>query len=127
MAGLSAFSVWRRVRNGYVCRRDGYGFAKKNPGICLEMVSPFDAQAEKWETEYKKRHDFLFANADIVTMTGHEYTKSAMFVRNRYLVNNADLVLAAYDGQPGGTAMTINYAKKMGVRVCIIRPVAEKN
>nr|CAI9744592.1 hypothetical protein [uncultured bacterium] len=100
---------------------------KKNPGICLEMVSPFDAQAEKWETEYKKRHDFLFANADIVTMTGHEYTKSAMFVRNRYLVNNADLVLAAYDGQPGGTAMTINYAKKMGVRVCIIRPVAEKN
>ena len=96
---------------------------KQYPGICLEMVSPFDSQTEKWGTEYKKRHDYLFENADIVTMTGHVYTKSALFTRNRYLVNSADLLLAAYDGQPGGTAMTISYAKKVGVQVCIIRPV----
>ena len=35
----------------------------------------------------------------------------------------ADLLLAAYDGQPGGTAMTIGYAKANGVTVQIIRPV----
>ena len=46
-----------------------------------------------------------------------------MFIRNRYLVNNADLLLAAYDGQPGGTAMTIGYAKANGVTVQIIQPV----
>ena len=45
---------------------------------------------------------------------------------NRYLVDNADLLLAAYDGQPGGTQMTCEYAKKVGVDVCKIPPVVEK-
>ena len=93
------------------------------PEIILEMVSPFDAQAAKWSPELQARHDRLFEVADITTATGHEYTKGAMFTRNRYLVSNADLLLAAYDGQPGGTAMTIQNAKANGVRVQVIRPV----
>jgi len=95
---------------------------KEYPGILLEMVSPFDAQSAKWAPEYQWRHATLFGKADIVTATGHEYTKSCMFVRNRYLVDNADLLLAAYDGQPGGTEMTIRYAKQMGIQVCCIKP-----
>ena len=80
-------------------------------------------QASTWPEKYRTRHDLLFELADITTATSHVYTKSAMFIRNRYLVNNADLLLAAYDGQPGGTAMTIGYAKANGVTVQIIRPV----
>ena len=95
----------------------------KYPDIVLEMVSPFDAQAAKWAPQYQRRHDWLFEEADIVTATGHEYTKSAMFARNRYLVDNADVLLAAYDGQPGGTQMTIQYAKQTGIQVCCIKPV----
>lgn len=98
----------------------------KHPEITLEMVSPFDAQAEKWAPQYQRRHDLLFSQADMVTATGHEYTKSAMFTRNRYLVNNADVLLAAYDGQPGGTQMTVQYAKQMGIQVCCINPIVEK-
>lgn len=41
-------------------------------------------------------------------------------------MDNADLLLAAYDGQPGGTKMTYEYAKKVGVDVCKIPPVVEK-
>lgn len=95
------------------------------PGVKLEMVSPFDDQAAKWSAEYRARHDRLFAQADIVTATGHAYTKGCMFTRNRYLVNNADLLLAAYDGQPGGTAMTIDYARKIGVQVLVISPLSK--
>ena len=57
------------------------------------------------------QHDWLFAQADITTATGHTYTRSAMFRRNHYLVDNADLLLAAYDGQSGGTAMTCELAR----------------
>lgn len=39
-----------------------------------------------------------------------------------YLVDNADMLLAAYDGQPGGTEMTIRYARQMGIQVCCIPP-----
>ena len=44
-------------------------------------------------------------------------------LRKQHPEVNADLLLAAYDGQPGGTAMTIGYAKANGVTVQIIRPV----
>ena len=81
---------------------------KKYPEILLEMVSPFDAQSAKWAPEYQWRHAELFGRADIVTATGHTYTKSCMFVRNRYLVENADLLLAAYDGQTEETEITAN-------------------
>lgn len=95
----------------------------KYPEITLEMVSPFDGQADKWSDEYKERHNRLFAEADVVTVTGHKYTKSCMFTRNRYLVANADLLLAAFDGKQGGTAMTVEYAKKMRVQVLCIPPL----
>lgn len=95
----------------------------QNPNIYLEMVSPFDGQTSKWTDEYRARHDVLFEQADVVTATSHGYTKSCMFVRNRYLVANADLLLAAFDGQPGGTAMTVDYARKMGVQVLQIPPL----
>ena len=52
---------------------------EKYPWIILEMVSPFDAQADRWNDEYRMRHDRLFASADVVTATGHEYTKACMF------------------------------------------------
>ncbi len=31
--------------------------------------------------------------------------------------------LTAYDGQPGGTQMTIRYARQLGIQVCCIKPV----
>ena len=81
------------------------------------MVSPYDGQAAKWESEYRERHTLLFAAADVVTASGREYTKGSMLRRKRYLVENADLVLATYDGQPGGTAMAVQYAREMGIPV----------
>lgn len=90
------------------------------PWILLEMVSPYDGQAEKWDEDYHQRHDRLFDQADITTATGHAYSKDCMFRHNRYLVDNADPILAAYVGQPGGTAMTVDYAHRTGIPVqCI--------
>ena len=94
------------------------------PWIMLEMVSPFDGQADRWEPKYQARHSRLFEQADMVTAVSHQYTRACMFIRNRYLVNNADLLLAAYDGQAGGTAMTVEYAHNMDVPVQLIMPMA---
>lgn len=97
----------------------------KYSDIVLEMVSPFDAQAAKWAPEYRERHDLLFDAADIVTATGHEYTKSAMFARNRYMVNHANVLLAAYDGKTGGTQKTVQFARQAGIQIYTIRPVVK--
>ena len=65
----------------------------------------------------------LFALADIVTATGHNFSPYCMHRRNRYLADNADLLLAAYDGTPGGTAETVAMARALGVPVRILPPV----
>ena len=85
---------------------------EKYPWVRLIMVIPFDGQADRWEPEYQARHARLFEEADMVTAISHQYTRSCLFIRNRYLVNNADLLLAAYDGQAGGTAMTVEYGPR---------------
>ena len=72
--------------------------------------------------ELSARNDRLFAQADIATATSHAYTRSAMFRRNHYLVANADLLLVAYDGLPGGTAMTCEMARLYDVPVMKIKP-----
>ena len=89
----------------------------RNPEILLEMVSPFDGQAARWSAEDRARHDRLFALADIVTATGHEFSPGCLQRRNRYLVDNADLLLAATVGVRGGTEQTVAYARRAGVPV----------
>ena len=94
----------------------------QHPDMILEMVSPFDDQAARWSPELRVRHDRLFAQADVTIATGLAYTRSALFRRNHYLVDNADLLLAAYDGQPGGTAMTCDLARRYDVPIMKIKP-----
>ena len=90
------------------------------PGLVLEMVSPFDAQAARWSAAYRARHDRLFDEADIVTATGHRFSPTCLERRNRYRVDNADLLLAAYDGLPGGTRQTVEYARSLGIPVRVL-------
>ena len=61
--------------------------------------------------------------ADVVTVLSHEYTKSCLFARNRYLVTQVDILLACFDGKEGGTKNTVEYAQRNGCRVCLIPPV----
>lgn len=97
---------------------------KEFPWIVLEMVSPFDAQPDRWNDAYKARHADLFNRADIVTVISHAYTQSCLSRRNHYLVDNADLMLAVFDGIPGGTAGTVAYAVAEHVPVRYV-PVTE--
>lgn len=46
--------------------------------------------------------------------------RAATFIRNRQIVENADMVLAFWDGKSKGTQYTINHAKKLGKQVQIV-------
>lgn len=49
-----------------------------------------------------------------------KYGKSAPIIRNKMIVNNADAILAIWDGTSKGTAFTIDFAKKKGKQVIIV-------
>lgn len=96
---------------------------EKYPWVRLVMVIPFDGQADKWSREQRGRWLEIIEASDRVIRISHAYDKGVFFRRNHYLVENANLLLAAYDGQPGGTAGTVAYAKRHGVRVVRLAPV----
>ena len=96
---------------------------EKYPWIRLIMVIPFDGQADKWSREQRGRWLEIIEASDKVIHISHRYDKGVFFQRNHYMVENADLLLAAFDGQPGGTAGTVAYAKRHGVRVVRLAPV----
>lgn len=96
---------------------------EKYPWVRLIMVIPFDGQADKWSREQRGRWLSIIEASDRVIHISHAYDKGVFFRRNHYLVENADLLLAAFDGRPGGTAGTVAYAKRHGVRVVRLAPV----
>ena len=56
----------------------------------------------------------LLKECDIVKVHTGQYSKNCYMVRNRYMVDCSDLVIAVHDGRKsGGTAATIRYAHRM--------------
>lgn len=89
---------------------------KQYPWLTLEMVVPFDGQANDWTDIDKVRRAHIFEQADFITHTSHVYDPKVYYRRNLYMVQKADYLLAAFDGKPGGTQMTINLAHAHGVK-----------
>ena len=90
--------------------------------VRLECAIPFSSQADRWRERDKFRRERILAAADSVVTLSEEYTKSAFFLRNRYMVDGADAIVCCYDGKTGGTAYTIDYAKRMGKVIIQINP-----
>lgn len=51
----------------------------------------------------------------------HKRYRHAYHHRNRLIVENCDLVVAFWDGRSTGTKYTIDYARKLGVDVRIVK------
>ena len=60
------------------------------------------------------------AECDEVSLLQRDYSPGCMQRRNRYMVEHASLLLAVYDGMPGGTMNTILLARRSGCRVITI-------
>ena len=93
-----------------------------NPLLTLEMALPCPEQAARWRREDRLRHELLCEEADVLTVISEFYTPFCMYERNRFLAESCDILLAVYDGTPGGTRMTVGLAYDAGKRIEIIRP-----
>ena len=88
--------------------------------VTVEAAIPFEGQAERWPERDRARRERLLARCDFETVVQHEYDRGCMQRRNRYMVDRSGLLLAAYNGSPGGTMRTIAYAMRQGLRLEII-------
>lgn len=74
---------------------------------------------DKWSAEWVNAYNSLLGEADLVKYICPGYSKAAYQKRNEWMVDRASRVIAVYNGEPGGTRNTVEYAKKTGVSVWI--------
>jgi len=73
---------------------------------------PFLGQERMWPSESKIRYQYLLKHAeDVVYVCDPGYAPWKMQVRNKWMVDHSDLVLALWNGTEGGTANCIEYAQ----------------
>lgn len=90
---------------------------KKYPGVRLCLFLPCKDQTRGWSEGAKAAYDAVLERADSVIYTSDEYTRWCMHARNRAMVDGSDLCVAYCSSQTGGTAYTVEYAKKNGVKI----------
>ncbi len=91
-----------------------------HPDVSLEAAIPCGTQPDKWSAGQRQRYNRLLDSCDKVTVLQISYTPDCMQRRNRYMVDHASLLLACYNGHPGGTMNTILYAQRQDVKVILI-------
>ncbi|MBQ8510203.1 MAG: DUF1273 family protein [Clostridia bacterium] len=94
---------------------------RTNPAVRLTAAVPCPEQAKRWTYEQQKRYRRLLEQCDKVEIVSDHHWQGCMAVRNQWMVNRAAHLIAVYDGsQTGGTAQTINYARRLERNVIVI-------
>jgi len=87
------------------------------PQLKLILVLPCLSQAQKWSRRDQEIYERIKAQANKVVYTSQEYTRDCMFKRNRHLVDHSGTCICYLTKSEGGTAYTVNYARKQGLKI----------
>lgn len=92
----------------------------------VEVVAavPFVGQEKDWSDDQRARYNTLLKNCDEVTVISEGNKKNAFLARDRYLVDNADVILAVYNTKRvrSGTGYTVRYAMGQDKPIIILDP-----
>ena len=94
----------------------------RHPEITLECAFPCETQAIKWSDSQRERYYRIASECVKETMLQHHYTNDCMQNRNKYMVDNSDIVIAVWNGKPSGTGSTVRYAHEKGKTIIVIDP-----
>jgi uncharacterized phage-like protein YoqJ len=89
----------------------------KDPNIRLDLFLPCREQADKWDERSREYYSYIISKADNVIYVRENYVNGCMLERNRRMVEGSDFCIGFCTSKKGGSAYTLNYAKKKNVRV----------
>jgi uncharacterized phage-like protein YoqJ len=89
----------------------------KGSDIRLIAALPCPKQDARWCAEDRRRFHALLERADDIHILCDRYTPYCMGACNLWMVEQSSLLIAVFDGSPGGTANTIAHAERLGLRI----------
>lgn len=106
-----------------ICAETVLELKKQYRDIKLIGAIPCKNQEIKWIKKEQERYRKLVKQLDGIRCIYDEYIGAeCMLERNEYMVNNSSLMIALFNGLAGGTKKTIDYARKQGLEIIIIKP-----
>jgi len=90
---------------------------KTCPSLRLHIIVPCSNQTRGWREEDVIRYENVTAIADEVKCLSPVYFDGCMHVRNRYMVDNSELLIAYLKSISGGSGYTVRYAEGQGKSV----------
>ena len=95
---------------------------RARPDVTLEAAVPCPEQSGTWPRRDQARYRRILEACDFETLVQDHYSPGCMQRRNRYMVDHSALIIAVYDGLPGGTRQTLEYAIRQKVDFVDIQP-----
>lgn len=105
------------------CAEAVLSLREKHPDVRLTAVIPCRGQENRWNPADQRRYHDILGKCDKVLCISESYTSDCMKKRNTALVDLCDVLVAVFDGKPGGTKQTVDLASKRGRKTIIIPPV----
>lgn len=93
---------------------------RRRPDVTLEGAVPCPEQADRWPEEDRRQWRALLDACDLETVVQHRYDRYCMLRRDRYMVDRSRYILAVFDGSPGGTRYTLDYASRQGLHIFLL-------
>ena len=89
----------------------------------IECAVPCINQSSRWYKDSVDLYNSILKQSDKVTYVSNKpYSPQCMQDRNKYMVDNCDLLIAVWNGTSGGTANCIKYAKSQHKPIVYINP-----
>ena len=93
---------------------------ESNPAIHLVAASPYRGFESRWSADWQSRYNAIMQQADLVRFVCPGYSRDCFQRRNEWMVDRSSRVIAGYNGEPGGTRNTIEYAERNRVQTLVV-------
>jgi len=90
---------------------------ESNPAIHLVAASPYRGFESRWSADWQSRYNAILQQADLVRFVCPGYSRDCFQRRNEWMVDRSSRVIAVYNGEPGGTRNTIEYALQHHIQI----------
>ena len=93
---------------------------KHDPRLKLICALPHPGFGQHWGGGWTGRFQRVLAEADLERTICPAFSYGSYQARNEWMVRHSNMVIAAFNGEPGGTKNTLDFAKRSGVPCVII-------
>ena len=109
-SGIKHFICGMALGCDFYCAEAVIRLKERYPDITLEAAIPYAKHEEGFGAANRRRYREILSHCDKVTVVQESYSPGSLMRRNRYMVDHSEVLVACFDGLPGGTWNTIRYA-----------------